>query len=545
MDTVSGNLLNTLNLRLDGNQPGLPDNISPLRPVRKNSQSLDGYEPPVLDPAARPLCEAISPGGDFVGIGFENGDLCMFGVDGTTSQLQGHTAPLTSIAFSRDGSRVASGSNDGNVRVWDVQTLLCVANFHASSRLRVLEVNISADGFRVVVLTRPYEHVVSQALGPSELPERFRASVWNIEKGRRLSNQKLPSYHGSLSSLLVNETSLICAFGCYNTLITHDVSTGQRLSTYEGHTTRVSTTTFVPDGSYVISGSKDSTIRVWDTQLNAAPTSSSEHHNGGIRDLSLSADGTKLIVALGDKTVRWWETCSGRSTSKIGRETHIVGFLPDGTAVGLYRGGSTIDVWNAETGETVTTLRGHSIYVEDAAFSPDFTRVVSGSYDSTVRIWNTATWECTAVLEGHMGTVQSVEFLPDGSRVFSGSEDETMRVWDAATGEVLAVLEGHTEYVISARFSSDGRSIVSRDYDGNVRERKAGVDFPLPTSFSLPPVEVDNSGWLFITLPTVHRHRLCWLPVERRGILRLSGHTIALGSTKGVLTILSVSDPGS
>lgn len=237
-------------------------------------------------------------------------------------------------------------------------------------------------------------------------------------------------------------------------------------------------------------------------------------------------DQTKLISMSNNKIIYCWNTVLGKLTSKIVKEACIIGFSADKIPVGLYWVQSTIDVWNAETGKAITTLRGHFFSVTDAAFSLDFTQLMSGSWDKKVQIWSTATWECIIALAGHNDIVWSVGFLPDGSCVVSGSGDKTVHVWDVATGESLSVIKGHNNWVTSVCFSSNSLSSISRDDNGLKREWKVFINFPPPISPfpRLPTFDLDNSGWLFMTTPSAANHcRLCWLPSKRRGVIWSSG----------------------
>ena len=158
---------------------------------------------------------------------------------------------------------------------------------------------------------------------------------------------------------------------------------------------------FSPDGLRVVSGSDDSTIRLWDAATGAAVGEPLEGHTDRIMSVAFSQDGLRIASGSFDQTIR---------------------------------------VWDAATGAAVGgPLEGHTHLVTSVAFSPDGLRIVSGSFDRTIRLWDAATGAAVGEpLEGRTDRVISVAFSPDGLRIVSGSIDKTIRVWDVTSmiGEI-------------------------------------------------------------------------------------------------------------
>ncbi len=280
-----------------------------------------------------------------------------------------------------------------------------------------------------------------------------------------------PSMRGVWSAGWSPDGTRLVSGSTDGTIRVWDPNERTELGRLEGHTDRVWSVGWSPDGTRLVSGSTDGTIRIWDPN-ERSELGRLEGHTGGVWSVGWSPDGTRLVSGSTDGTIRIWDP---NERTELGRlEGHTggvwsVGWSPDGTRLVSGSTDGTIRIWNPDDGTELGRLEGHTNTVLSVGWSPDGTRLVSGSDDGTIRVWDPEDGSELGRLEGHTGGVWSVGWSPDGTRLVSGSGDGTIRIWDPNDGTELGRLEGHTGEVRSVGWSPDGTRLVSGSNDGTIR----------------------------------------------------------------------------
>jgi WD40 repeat protein len=222
--------------------------------------------------------------------------------------------------------------------------------------------------------------------------------------------------------------------------------------TMHGHTNRIVCVTFSHDGKYILSGSDDRTIRMWDARTGDPVLQPLKSHTDGICSISFSLDGSQIASGGCDNTALVWDTMMGQVIAGPfqGHTKSIfsVSFSPDGKQIVTGSADKTIRVWDIQTEQNVVgPLKGHTDHVYYAVFSADGKQIASASRDTTVRVWDVDSGRLIqGPLTKHTDTVYLVEFSPDGKRLVSGAWGGYFCVWDVDTGSLVSgPLHQHAE----------------------------------------------------------------------------------------------------
>ena len=360
--------------------------------------------------------------------------------------LRGNSACVVAVAFSPDGGRIAASSWDRMVRLWSIADEREIGTFRGHA-LAALDVAFSRDGRRLVT-------------GSMDLT----AKVWDV--GPQAATGAGVPAAGEADG--AGESS-------------QDSHLSQEFRALAGHHTALQAMAFTSDGRLLISGDFTGFVRVWDVATGRT-TRRFRAHDGPISAVDLSRDGTRLVTARGGLMgrgpgeVKLWDLAGSRELRTLHAgpgPVSAVQFSPDGARIasavgGLYwRPPGQIRVWDAATGAQVAAVDNIASVLK-LAFRPDGRQIASVGFMPGIHFWDASTGaRAREPLDRGVGYC-TVAYDRDGSLLAAGSLDGPIGVWDAASDRELARFPGHTQATFAVTFSPDGR-LVSAGGDGAVR----------------------------------------------------------------------------
>ncbi|HWG41537.1 MAG TPA: protein kinase [Gemmataceae bacterium] len=238
---------------------------------------------------------------------------------------------------------------------------------------------------------------------------------------------------------------------------------------------------FSPDGATLLTGGQGTSAHLWDATTGKSLERTFRHSNGPsdyAEAIAFSPDGTRVLIGNNLWGINLWETGSGQPLGpqmRAGGRVLCAAFSADGKAVmaGDLPGGTPVggaQVWDAATRKPIGPRLLHAGAVRAIGFRPDGQRVVTGSEDYTARLWNPVTGEPDGAPLFHGGTVYAASFRPDGLALLTASADRTVRVWRPGRGmlrrEISLISPKppwviHRDIVHSLAFSPDSRRLAT------------------------------------------------------------------------------------
>lgn len=378
-----------------------------------------------------------------------------FATGRTLRTLLGHENAVLSLAFSRDSSRIVSGSVDGTARVWDLadEKFSELARFpgHSGS---VTAVAFSPDG----------QQVVSGSVDKS-------LKLWSVSDSQELMD--FPGHTAAIVSVAVLPNGQPVSASADRTVRVWNPGNGQAV---RSQTEPAAVTAFAlsPDGSRIAVAAKDQSVRIYAAGGGAAQATLTGHHQP-IHSLAFSFDNTRLVSGGADDLSLVWDLADGRllelvplPNSRNERQQPLAGDAPARLTTVAYSPAIDRLVLADSRGAVHRPLlrfagafRGMTMAVSSVVWHPNGQLGIAGCVDGTVRGYNATNFQ-QAFAANHGAAVHDIALSPDGQRLASAGEDMSIRLWNPASGGQLqpARLTGFTAPVSCVCFSNDSTRVA-------------------------------------------------------------------------------------
>ncbi len=520
----AGNLLASVSWSRDGKKIAASGSTNPLR-IWDAATGRELVSIPLPNGADAP-CVAFNADGSMIAAPMGL-NLCIFdAVTGARLQaLPNHqdSGRCYALAWSPDGKKVAAG--DGHsVTGWDAATGKVV--FHLAQDDLVLSLAWSPDGQRLVdgnwdgkihiwnIAGSRIEHTITSGTSAVRAiawsPDSARVAsgdeagnfhVWNAGTGASITSQSL---NVGIHAVAFHPGGIRVAVAMFNNVIELlDARTVQPpLQTIGGHAGAVTSLCWNTQGTALVSGSEDGTVKVWDLKADAAD-SFFKGHSAGINDAYWRPDGERLLTESNDGTARIWDAHTGKELRqlKITPALRSAVWNPDGKQLATGQTDGSLRVWNAETGAQISYSKSlndcriiawtsdgkllasagpDDILIQDSsgtviakiatkgmptrqvAWNPD-NSLLACAYGAAIYVYEPHANPKAVVVRGLPGATRAVAWSHDGKRLAIGAGPGLISLWDYENQKEIGRLHGHTLEVRHVEWSPDDSRILSGD----------------------------------------------------------------------------------
>jgi WD40 repeat protein len=392
----------------------------------------------------------FSPDGNLLAVGTAGKKALLYDVgSGALRHALETTGAVLDVAFANGGRTLVTGEADFAARMWDVASGAPIRTLAAAAAVTKLAVSPDGAQFAVMANGQPVAHIYSAASGDE---------VGSVQQP------------GELTDLAFSPNgSYLVTTGRRNGFV-WDTRTWSQLHVLSGHGAPI-TSVVVADDGRVITGSVDSSVRVWDPATGAALFVLTDQEQK-VLAVAVSKDGSQIAAASADNAVRLYNAPLGSTAEVLGGHTDSatsVVFSPNGEFLLTGSEDGTARLWDSSVPK-LAPVGTHAGAVSVVGYSPDGSSILSAGADGTAKLWRGGALAQTL---NQGGKVTAAAFEPEGRVVLTAGDDGTAKLWRAADGTLLRTFADGAP-LRAAAFADDGRTVITGGDGGTVREWAEG-----------------------------------------------------------------------
>jgi WD40 repeat protein len=412
----------------------------------------------------------------------------------------GHTAPITTLALSRDEAYIVSGGMDGTARLWDAATGRELHTFNQSRW--VTSVAISADSRHIAAgnlgetvpvwdieshkMVTSFAHPMTTAVAFT--PDRKQVltggwggnlRLWSVETGKEVRH-----YEGMEAGVAshINAVAIspdgkfVAACNGFNSAYIWSIATAKQVRELIGHQGKVLAIAFSPDGRQILTGSEDKTGRLWDAAT-GKELKRLKGHTDRVVSVAFSSDRKRAVTGGHDKTVRLWDLEAAQQIGRVEGTSEVVEnialFRKDQYILTVDQGNS-IRLHGLGTGKDYVRFGTESSWVSSVRPSLDGERLLVGYDDGTARLWDLLSGREFLRVDAGSTAIDRVAFFPRGDDFFTGTRSGAGQIWSATNGEKGSSFPGYSTPFLgfmasrSVDLSPDGTLVATASDDHSV-----------------------------------------------------------------------------
>jgi WD40 repeat protein/DNA-binding Xre family transcriptional regulator len=397
----------------------------------------------------------------------QDNQICLWDVNGSEAKLiksfsllENEGNLLRAIAISPDGKLLASGTDDGIVRFWNLETGQFTQSLSNNHNHWIRSLAFSPNGDKIASASEDTTICISDVKTGKHLHtlRGHSGGVWSI------------AFHPKLPWLLSGEMGFNVRIWNYES--------GECLRVAQGYSQDIKAITYSPGGKVLAMGTNQGNVYLKDS-LDGETKSEIPTYSGNILSLAYSHDNQILIGGSDDAKLYIWDTFNNnRMMTNLAEHKNwirTVAYSSDGKLIATGSDDKTVKLWDADSYKLLRTFTGHTDWIQSVCFHPTQPLLISGSDDGDIKFWDIDNLKnpnpLKKIFPTHQREVWTVAISPNGKLMASGSNDNTICIWDLESEkrEPIIITREHRNWISSVAFSPNSQWLASGSYDTSIR----------------------------------------------------------------------------